>query len=61
MKCLESRDEMIRPVGHGMIFVGSIVPTQIIPFPTGRFRCVSFPGISCLATFLQSLRDKFGK
>jgi hypothetical protein len=69
MKRLEGSRPQARPVGYGMI--GCLLDTVLIrdlytlappitPFPTGRFASVKLPGISCLATFMQSLRDKTG-
>jgi hypothetical protein len=66
MKCLETWYDKPRPVGYGMIgregFVWSWTMhdprAAITPFPTGRIVSVDFPGISCLATIIWSLRDK---
>ena len=30
---------------------------RITPFPPGRVMFTNYPGISCLATFIESLRD----
>jgi hypothetical protein len=68
MKCLETEPSEVRPGGYGMIdclrrrFVlhgGQRLQHRIIPFPTGRIISVAFPGISCLATIVSSLRDKY--
>jgi len=53
-------------VGDGMIGEVNLVQrvrvvnkpaSQIIPYPSGRVFPSQFPGISCLATFIESLRD----
>ena len=58
---------MIRPVGNGVICGANVCPPfedhspagqPIIPFPTGRASGRQIPGISCLAIFAWSLRDK---
>ena len=38
--------------------VGQTLAPRIRPFPTGRIVFAHFPGISCLASFISSLRDK---
>jgi len=66
MKYLEKRHRENRPVGYGMIGRWTFyyrgreqsVEPQIIPFPTGRIMSPPYPGISCLATLIKSLRDK---
>jgi len=57
----------IRPGGYGMIWLRgpfdylgcerNLAP-PITPFPTGRIMFAGFPGISCQATIIRSLRDK---
>jgi hypothetical protein len=68
MKGLETERREVRPVGYGMIDClrrrivlhgGQRLQPQIIPFPTGRIMSVAFPGISCLATIVWSLWDKY--
>jgi Peptidase family S41 len=68
MQCLDTQHQGIRPVGYGMIGrrcldVLGLNETRgpgITPFPTGRIVLAPFPGIACLATIIQSLRDKIG-
>jgi hypothetical protein len=66
MKCLETPHREARPVGYGMIgWPGCLIVSEgeqspaprITPFPTGRIMSAHFPGISCLATLISSLRD----
>jgi len=64
---LETGQGRIRPVGNGVI--GSegtscdlgdehaTRPTQTVPYGTGR-SSTAFQAINCLATIIQSLRDK---
>jgi len=50
---------MISRRGHRIVLHGEQSPaSRITPFPTGRIISTHFPGISCLATFISSLRDK---
>ena len=57
----------IRPVGNGLIpthdrltvLIVARLSDAIIPFPTGRFPILRWnQAINCLATIIQSLRDK---
>jgi len=66
MKCLEMCHQGTRPAGYGMIGLqaGSMafggdqnLAPRITSFPMGRIIFANFPGISCLATFITSLRD----
>jgi hypothetical protein len=58
--------DMIRPGGDGLNRGTELCLTSktfrrpnrpIIPYPTGRNSRCHIPGISCLATFIRSLRD----
>jgi hypothetical protein len=58
--------DMIRPGGNGLSRGAELCLTSktirrpnrpIRPYPTGRNSRYRIPGISCLATFIRSLRD----
>src|ERR1700757_1253076 len=68
MQCLDTQHQGVRPAGYGMIGrrcvdvlgLNETRGPRITPFPTGRIVLAPFPGIACLASIIQSLRDKIG-
>jgi hypothetical protein len=54
--CYIMRKRMMPP--GSLFYVMMCRGLSIRPYPTGRVSSDTFPGTSCLATFMQSLRDK---